>query len=466
MNSINIRDFRNKIIHMVGIGGSSMSGLALMLKELGYNVQGSDGAESYIVDMLKQNGISVVVGHSASNVLSADLLAYSAAIADSNPERQYAFNHNIPQIERKDLLGQIMNEYTCNVCICGTHGKTTTSAMIAKLLIDAQLDPGVHIGGMADEIGGSTRVGKKDYFVAEACEFRESFMSMRPNIVVLMNIKEDHLDYYRDIEHIESTFAKYVLKLENPAIAIAYGDDDRARRVVQNHKHIFFGFNSNNDYYAYNIVFNERGCASFDIIHNNVIIAQISLSVPGKIQIVDALAAFVVSQVLNIDSQIASTSIRNFHGVHRRFELTGVYDGVSVYHDYGHNPEEMLQVLETASRLPHNRLWAVMQPHTYSRVKRLFKDYIHCTAPADITLVTDICAAREQDPGDIHATHIVNAMQADGVNAVYTPSFDDTERYLLDHWQSGDIVLTLGCGDINKLNIQMEAHLGNKHSTI
>lgn len=467
MNKVEIRDFRNKTIHLVGIGGSSMSGLALMLKELGYKVQGSDGAESYIVDMLRDNGVEVTVGHSASNIVGADFLAYSAAIAENNPERAAARENNIPEIERKDLLGQIMDAYACNICIAGTHGKTTTSAMISKLMIDAGLNPGIHIGGIADEIGGSTRVGDRKYFVAEACEFKESFMSMRPNIAVLMNVKEDHLDYYRDIDHIEATFNKFVDKLENPAIIIASGDDERARSIALKHKnHILFGFEKENDYYPEDISFNDRGCASFSIIHNGKKLAAINLAVPGRIQIVDAVAAFALSQVLNIEIDIAAKSLSSFHGVHRRFELTGVYDGVSVYHDYGHNPEEMLQVLETANSLPHNRLWAVMQPHTFSRVKRLFKDYIHCTSPADITLVTDICAAREVDPGDIHASHIVNAMLKEGVNAVYTPSFDDTEKYLVEHWQEGDIVLTMGCGDINKLNIQMEKHLGDKHSSI
>lgn len=467
MDNINIRDFHNKTIHMVGIGGSSMSGLALMLMELGYKVQGSDGAESYIVDMLREKGIEVIVGHSASNIKGANLLAYSAAIAESNPERKAALEQGIPQIERRDLLGQIMDAYDCNICVCGTHGKTTTSAIIAKLLIDAGLDPGVHIGGMADEIGGSTRVGKRTYFVAEACEFRESFMSMRPNIAVLMNVREDHLDYYRDIDHIESTFAKFANKLQDPALLIANGDDMRARRIAKAHKNsVLFGFNNDNDYYPDNISVNNRGCASFDVIEHGKKTARIALSVPGHIQIVDAVAAFAVSQSLNIDSKIAAKSISGFHGVHRRFELTGVYDGVSVYHDYGHNPEEMLQVLQTAKSLPHNRLWAVMQPHTFSRVKRLFKDYIHCTSPADITLVTDICAAREVDPGDIHSTDLVNAMKKEGVNVVYTPSFDDTEKYLIEHWQEGDLVLTMGCGDINKLNIQMEKHLGDKHSSL
>lgn len=466
MNHPHIRDYQHKVIHMIGIGGSSMSGLAEMLVELGYSVRGSDGAESYVVDMLQEKGIEVTVGHSASNVLGADLIIYTAAIAPDNVERVEAERRAIPSMERKTLLGQIMEHYACNVCIAGTHGKTTTSAMVAKVLLDAGLNPSVHIGGAADSIGGSTRLGSDKLFVAEACEFNASFMSMNPHIAILLNVKEDHLDFYKDIEDIENAFRAFLNKLPEDGWAIACGDDERAKRIALKHKnHVFFGFGEENDYYPHNIVFDERGCAGFDLVHKGKVEAQIQLIVPGRIQILDAIAAYVAGRVLGAEPSVLAASLGSFGGVHRRFELTGIYDGVKVYHDYGHNPEEMLQVLETAKRLPHNRLWAVMQPHTYSRVKRLFPDYITCTAPADITLVTDICAAREKDPGDIHATHITDAMQKAGVPCAYTPSFDDTENYLKAHWQPGDIVVTLGCGDINKLNIQMEKH-ANQHRTI
>lgn len=460
MNTAHIRDYKHKVIHMIGIGGSSMSGLAEMLLELGYQVRGSDGAESYVVDMLREKGIAVTVGHSASNVFGADLIIYTAAIAEDNIERATAREQGIPCMERKTLLGQIMEHYRCNVCICGTHGKTTTSAMAAKALLDAGLDPSVHIGGAADSIGGSTRLGSEELFVAEACEFNASFMSMNPHIAVLMNVKEDHLDFYKDIEDIENSFRAFLNKLPQEGWVIACGDDARAARLAEEHQnHILFGFDpAKNDYYPQHIRFDEAGCAGFDLYHRGEKLCHIQLIVPGEIQVLDAIAAFAAAKLLQADTAAVAASLESFGGVHRRFELTGIYDGVKVYHDYGHNPEEMLQVLQTAKRLPHKRLWAVMQPHTYSRVKRLFRDYIHCTEPADITLVTDICAAREKDPGDIHSTDLICAMQAERVNAVYTPSFDDTEEYLKAHWQPGDIVVTMGCGDINKLNIQMEKH--------
>ncbi len=459
MNTAHIRDFKHKIIHMIGIGGSSMSGLAEMLLELGYQVRGSDGAESYIVDMLQEKGIAVTVGHSASNVFGADLIIYTAAIAEDNIERVTAKKLGIPCMERKTLLGQIMEHYACNVCVCGTHGKTTTSAMVAKALLDTGMNPSVHIGGAADSIGGSTRLGSDKLFVAEACEFNASFMSMNPHIAVLLNVREDHLDFYKDIEDIENSFRAFLNKLPEDGWVVACGDDARAKKLALEHRnHILFGFDESNDYYPKNIVFDADGCAGFTLYHKGKELCQMQLGVPGEIQVLDAIAAFAVARLLGADAQAAADSLAHFGGVHRRFELTGIYDGVKLYHDYGHNPEEMLQVLETAKRLPHNRLWAVMQPHTYSRVKRLFKDYIHCTDPADITLITDICAAREKDPGDIHSTHIIDAMHKEGIHAVYTPTFDDTEAYLKANWQEGDIVVTLGCGDINKLNIQIEKH--------
>ncbi len=463
MNQIHIRDFKHKIIHMVGIGGSSMSGLAEMLVQLGYIVRGSDGAESYIVDMLRKQGIQVTVGHSASNVDGADLLIYTAAIAESNVERVRAKELSIPGMERKELLGQLMEHYACSICVAGTHGKTTTSGMIAQSLVDCGLNPSVHIGGMVDSIGGSTRLGSQDLFVAEACEFNASFMSMNPRIAVLLNIKEDHLDFYKDIDDIENSFRAFLNKLPNDGWVVACGDDPRAKKLAQEHaNYVFFGFENTNHYYPSNIGFNKEGCAGFTVMHNGIEEAYIQLSIPGKVQILDALATYATGMVLQANKEALVKSLSAFAGVHRRFELTGTYDGVKVYHDYGHNPEEMLQVLQTAKMQPHNRLWAVMQPHTYSRVKRLFKDYIHCTEPADITLVTDICAAREVDLGDIHALDIVHAMEKEGIPVAYTPTFDDCENYLINHWQEGDLVLTMGCGDINKLNIQMEKHLGKK----
>lgn len=457
---ININDYKNKTIHMIGICGSSMSGLAQMLLSLGFKVQGSDGNESYMQKYLQEYNIPVIIGHKAQNVEGVGLVVYSAAIAENNVERMEAKRQNIPQIERKDLLGALTQSYKNNVCVSGTHGKTTTSGMLAKAMLDCNLNPTVHIGGMVDSIGGSTRVGSHDYFVAEACEFNASFLTMHPTLALVMNIKEDHLDFYRDIEHIKDTFLEFLQLLPQNGIAIGCGDDLNVLEVFSkiNQKKYTFGFNDTNDFYATNISFNDLACASFDVMFKGEKQISISLNVAGKVQILDALAVFAACYVMGLNPTDIAKSLNNFEGVHRRFELTGTYDDVEVYHDYGHNPEEMQQVLQTAKIRTKGRLIAVMQPHTYSRVKRLFNDYITCTQDADITLVTDICAAREVDPGDIHSTMLIEQMHKAGINAVYTATFDDCENYLKQNWKAGDLVVTLGCGDINKLNIQLEEH--------
>lgn len=466
MNIAHIRDYKNKLIHLIGIGGSSMSGLAEMLQSLGYSVQGSDGAESYIVDMLRKKGICVTVGHSASNILGVGLVVYSAAIDKNNPERVEAKKLNIPQIERKDLLGQLMEEYKNSICICGTHGKTTTSGMLAHCLAYCGKDPSVHIGGRLDSIGGSVRMGGHEYFVAEACEFNESFLSMPANIALLMNISEDHLDYYRDINHIKDSFTCFLKKLEPNGLCIYCADDKNSLDVVNrlNCKKIGFAMNesANADYLIKNLKFLESGNADFDIYHKGKNISHITLSVPGKIQALDALAVFACCDYLNIENKDIQKALNSFTGVHRRFELTGVYEGVKYYHDYGHNPEEMEQILHTAKMQNPKRLIAVMQPHTFSRVKRLFNSYGLCTKIADISLVTDICAAREWDDLGMHSSQIVKLMKDNGINAHYTPSFDDVQNYLLNNCKEGDLVITMGCGDINKLNDNIKRYYEQK----
>lgn len=461
MQTPNIKDYMGKHIHMIGIGGSSMSGLAEMLLLKGYKISGSDNNSSVNINKLRDLGADITIGHFAKNVEGADLVVYTAAILPDNIERVQLKKLGIPNIERAVLLGQLMEGFKKAICVCGTHGKTTTTGMIAQVFYECNTDPTIHIGGVVDVIGGSTRAGKSDLFIAEACEFKESFLQMHPSIAVIMNIEEDHLDYYKDIEDIERSFLKFLNLLPKDGLAIGCGDDKRVVSLLEKipQRSVSFGTSSSNDWQAANIHFDNMGCAEFDVVFKGEKKANLKLSVPGKVQVTDAIGCIACAVETGLDLDDTIKSLSNFIGVHRRFELTGEYDGVEVYHDYGHNPAEMAQVLETAAMRKHNRLWAVMQPHTYSRVKRLFKQYIPCTHAADITLVTDIYAAREKDPGDIHAMDIVNAMKEQNTNVEYTASFDDTEKYLTEHWQPGDVVVTLGCGDINKLNIQIEEHL-------
>ena len=457
MQTPHIKDFLGKRVHMIGIGGSSMSGLAQMLVEKGYQVSGSDSADGYALDQLRGAGVRIVIGHFPENVHGADLVVYTAAILPDNPERVEMNRLHIPGMERAALLGQLMEGYEKAIGVCGAHGKTTTTSMLSQVLVEAGLDPSIHIGGRLDAIGGSTRIGKGNAFLAEACEFNASFLHLRPTLAVVLNIDADHLDFYKDIDDIEGAFGKFLALLPPDGMAIGWGDDFRVARRLNAipQRTETYGKNQGNDWRMEGLRFDETGRPSFEITYHGERAAGIGLKVPGEFNALNALAAFAAASALGVPWDRAARSLNGFQGVHRRFELTGVVDGVKLYHDYGHNPAEMKNALSVAALQPHNRLWAVMQPHTYSRVKRLFSDYLHCTRAADFTLVTDIFAAREKDPGDISAAMIVEGMKKEGINAVLTPAFLDAEAYLRAHWQPGDLVLTMGCGNINLLNDQI-----------
>lgn len=458
--SLHIDAFQGRRVHMVGIGGSSMSGLAGLLHQRGYRVSGSDNYDSYLVEAVRALGIPVALGHRAENVSGADLLIFSAAISPENPERQEAARLLIPEMERATLLGQLMQGYRQAVGVSGTHGKTTTTAMLSQALVEAGMDPSVHIGGNFDYIDGSTRVGGHGVFVAEACEFHASFLEMRPTVAVVLNIDEDHLDFYRDIDHIAQTFARFVSLVPKDGFCVGNGDDARVRDLMAKAacRTLSFGLLKENDVRPENLSYDPLGCGRFDLCVQGETLARVALRVGGTFNVTNALAALAAAHALGADMEKAVRALSSFSGVHRRFEHTGTVDGVKLYHDYGHNPAEMRGALSVARLQPHRRLWAVMQPHTYSRVKRLFKEYIHCCGDADEILVTDIYAAREKDPGDIHSRMLVDEMVRAGQKAHLTPTFDDTEAYLRAHWQPGDLVLTMGCGNINELNQQIEEH--------
>lgn len=460
MNIPHIRDYEGKRIHMIGVGGSSMSGLAEMLVDKGYTVTGSDRSDGYLLGDVRAKGIEVFVGHRAENVHGADLIVYTAAIPADNPERIEAERLGIPSMERAYLLGQLMEGYDEAVGICGAHGKTSTTSMLSQMLVECGLDPSVHIGGKLDAIGGSTRIGKGGAFLAEACEFRRSFLQMKPTVAVVLNIDADHLDCYKDIDEIEATFGQFLHLLPENGLAIGKGTDERVARQLAAApcRSETFGLSNACDWHPVNLTEDDEGLAAYDLYHKDAFIAHVTMGVPGEFNVENGLAALAAAHALGADMNKAAECLSRFTGAHRRFELTGVIDGVEVFHDYGHNPTEMRNAVGIARKRCKGRLFAVMQPHTFSRVKTLFDDYLTCTELADVTVVMDICAAREKDPGDINSGMLVEGMCAHGVNAVWTPSFDDTEAYLRAHWQPGDLAITMGCGDVNLLNDQINKH--------
>ena len=455
-----LRDYAGGHIHMIGIGGSSMSGLAQMLMDQGYAVSGSDRTDGYLMGYVRDRGAKVYIGHEASQVHGADLVVYTAAIPADNPERREAERLGIPMMERAELLGQLMAGYPWAVGVCGAHGKTTTTSMLSQILMEAGLDPSIHIGGRLDAVGGSTRVGHGEIFVAEACEFNRSFLHMPPTLALVLNIDADHLDCYRDIDEIEETFGQYLGMLPPEGVAIGKGTDERVVRQLAKLacRHETFGLTAECDWHPADLREDELGNAAFTLMHGDEAVGQVRMQVPGDFNVENALAALAAASAVGADMASACRSVSSFSGAHRRFELTDRIDGVEIFHDYGHNPAEMRNALSIARKRCKGRLWAVMQPHTFSRVRTLFNDYLTCTEAADVTLVTDICAAREPDPGDLDSGMLVDGMRAHGIDAHWTPSFDDTERYLRDHWRAGDLVLTMGCGDINLLNDQIHRH--------
>ena len=455
-----IHDYQGKHVHLIGIGGSSMSGLAQMLLHEGYTVSGSDRTDGYLMQDVRDAGATVYVGHKAEQVHGADLVVYTAAIPADNPERIEAERLGIPGMERAYLLGQLMAGFPWAVGVCGAHGKTTTTSMLSQILVDCGMDPSVHIGGKLDAIGGSTRIGHSDIFLAEACEFRRSFLKIQPTMALVMNIDADHLDCYKDLDEIEETFGIFLQKIPENGVAIGKGTDPRVVRQLNRLKcrTLTFGLTDTCDYHPVHSVEDAHGYLSFDLEGQGKILGHVALQVPGDFNAENALAALAAAHMLGADMEKACASISDFHGAHRRFELTDTIDGVEIFHDYGHNPAEMRNAVHVARKRSDGRVIAVMQPHTFSRVRTLFDDYLTCTKEADITLVTDICAAREKDPGDLNAGMLVSGMREHGLEAYWTPSFDETEAWLKAHWRPGDLVITMGCGDINLLNAQIHAH--------
>ena len=455
-----IRDYVGKRVHMIGIGGSSMSGLAAMLIDKGYRVTGSDKTEGYLIGDVRSKGAEVSIGHRPENVHGADLIVYTAAAKEDNPERVEAARLGIPSMERAYLLGQLMEGYSQAVGVCGAHGKTTVTSMLSQMLVECGLDPSVHIGGKLDAIGGSTRIGKGNAFLAEACEFNRSFLRLKPTVAVVLNIDADHLDCYKDIDEIEATFGQFLGLLPDSGLAIGKGTDERIMRLFDKLpcRRETFGMTPACDWHPENLTEDERGYASYDLSHNGEIVARVAMGVPGEFNVENGLAALAAAHALGADIRQAAKSLSAFVGAHRRFELTDTIDGAEIFHDYGHNPAEMRNALSIARKRCKGRLFAVMQPHTYSRVRTLFGEYLTCTEVADVTLVTDICAAREKDPGDLNSGMLVEGMKQHGINAVWTPTFDDTEAYLREHLRPGDLAITMGCGDINLLNDQIHRH--------
>lgn len=446
---------KGKKIHMIGIGGVSMSGLAEIAFNMGYKVTGSDSNDSENVQNLIKNNIDVVIGHKPDNVVGADLVVYTAAVKKDNPELKYANELGIPTMERSDFLGELTKLYNETIGICGTHGKTTTTSMIALAFLNAGKDPTIQVGAdYLKEIDANYRIGTSPYFIIEACEYVESFLKFHPETVTLLNIEEEHLDYYKDLEHIKSSFKKFVNLVPERGFVIYNADDINCCDVVRdlNCNVISFGIkNTSADWLATDIVLNPSGYYSFTAT-NGYDKVQINLNVVGYHNIYNALSTIATAYAHKLNLFLVKDALEEFSGASRRFEYRGTFNGAKVYDDYAHHPTEIKATIKSACALPHNKVWVIFQPHTYSRTAAFFDDFSSTFVDVNNLLITDIYAAREVDTGVVSSKQLADAINEISGNCEYMSSFDDIYEYLKQNVQENDIVLTVGAGTITKLS--------------
>ncbi|WP_089969988.1 UDP-N-acetylmuramate--L-alanine ligase [Clostridium gasigenes] len=443
---------QHKKVHFIGIGGISMSGLAAVLLHNGFKVSGSDSKESDITDKLKVTGAEIYIGHKSENLKKVDLVVYTAAIPSDNPEILEAKKNNIDLMDRAEFLGLIMKGHKFNVAVAGTHGKTTCTSMLSHVTLKADLDPTILVGGDLDVIGGNFKIGKSEYFLTEACEYKESFLRFYPFIGTILNIDADHLDYYRDLAHIQETFKKFADIIPLDGYLIGYSDDEKVAEILKDAKcnTLSYGIESG-DVRAKNIIFNNKGCATFTVSRDNKDLFEVTLSTPGKHNILNALCTICVSLIFNVPSSSIIEGLLECTGAHKRFEYKGEFNGATIIDDYAHHPVEIKASLSTAKLLPNNKIYSVFQPHTYTRTKTLFNDFTECFSDTDELLLMDIYAAREKDTGLVSSEELGDALRLKGVNCINVHSHEEAAEYLKSKVSDNDLVLTIGAGDVVKI---------------
>ena len=443
---------KNKIIHFVGIGGISMSGLAEILLENSFKVSGSDMKESEITSKLSKNGAKIFIGHKAENVIGSDLIVYTAAISKENPELLEAEKLNIKTIDRAEFLGEIMKGHKYNVAIAGTHGKTTTTSMVSHITLKAELNPTILVGGKLDLIEGNVRAAKSEYFITEACEYKRSFLKFYPYIGVILNIDADHLDYYKDIDEIEEAFLDFAKLIPNNGYLVCNAEDNRVQNIIAkiNCNVISFGIQKG-DIVAKNITYSKKGCPSFEVYYSGNLLGNIDLNVPGNHNLLNSLASIGVGLSLSIPFEIIKIGLFEFYGTHRRFEVKGEKNGVTVIDDYAHHPTEIRAVLSAAKNYPHNKIYCVFQPHTYTRTITLFNEFSEAFSDVDELILADIYAAREADTGIISSDMLGDKIRKNGISCINLHDFKSTVNHLKENLAPGDLLLTVGAGDVNEI---------------
>ena len=444
-----------KKIHCIGIGGIGLSAIAEILLSRGYEVSGSDMKESAETARLASKGARVFIGHRAENADEADLLVFSAAVGHDNPEMKRAEERGIPILSRAQMLGLLMQEYENSIAVSGTHGKTTTTSMVSLILDRAKLEPTILVGGNLAEIGGNVKVGHSRYFITEACEYMDSFLSLKPKIEIILNIDSDHLDYFKDIDHIVSSFDKFAQLVPASGTIIAYDANPFVNQVIRDLDNVVtFGLSENCDYYAANIQFNEEGMPAFDVCHDGQLLSRVQLAVPGEHNILNALAAFTCACALGVEPQLTKETLERYHGTQRRFDIVGTTaKGVKIVDDYAHHPTEIKATLSASENVPHNKLWCIFQPHTYTRTIALFDEVAEAFEKADKLILAEIYAAREKNIYKISSAQLAEKIKETHPHkeVLFMEDFAAIADYVDDQAQRGDMVITMGAGDIYKV---------------
>lgn len=439
----------HKSIHLVGIGGVSMSALAELLLHLGAAVTGSDRAESPVTDKLEALGVKITYAHLPENVEGADLVIRTAAVHDDNPEIAHARELGIPVIERAQAWGSIMLAYRNAVCVSGTHGKTTTTSMLTLIGMQCGIDPTVMVGSNLPAIGGTLRIGAHDCFIAESCEYTNSFLSFHPTVAVVLNVDADHLDFFKDIDDIIHSFHRFCELVPETGALVVNADSANAMKAIEgiDRTCITFGSTRKADVYPENVT-DRHGYYSFDVMHKGKKYTHVDLSVPGRHNMLNALASCGVCIFLGLDPEAVAVGLNQFTGSARRFQLTGrMANGAMVIDDYAHHPTEMEATLRTAQEMDYDRIICVFQPHTYSRTVALLPEFIHALGLCDKAILADIYAAREKNTFGISSKDIADALE----DGEYYDSFDKIEARLREIAQPGDLILTMGAGNVNEI---------------
>ncbi|MGN0536658.1 MAG: UDP-N-acetylmuramate--L-alanine ligase [Acutalibacteraceae bacterium] len=437
-----------KRIHFVGIGGSGMCPLAEILYHEGYEITGSDMNESDTLERIRSYGIKVTMGHFAENVNGADMVVYTAAVKSDNPELVSAKAQGIPTVERCIMLGAVCSKYKRSVAVSGTHGKTTTTSMLTQILTMCNFDPTAVIGGKLPFLGGNSRVGKSDIMTCEACEYVDTFLHLYPAISIILNIDADHLDYFKTLDGVKKSFTRFAEQTSQTLIV--NGDDENTMDAMKtvDKPLTTFGFDSKNDYYAV-IVSEDKVFDTFEVHHNGQTLMTVTLQVPGRHNVLNALAAATAALILGAEPKDIATALGAFTGAHRRFEILGKFGGITVADDFAHHPTELEATLKSAMGMGFKQVWAVFQPHTYSRTAMLLDDFARVLSIPTHAILSEILAVRETNTYNIYAKDLADKI--DG--CVWFKTFEEITDYVTQKATDGDLIITIGGG-----NVYMCAH--------